>query len=133
MPVLIRLFGFFASSLPAHLVTGATGENRAARYLRRHGMRILGRNVHVGKKDEIDIVAYDPIDKVVVFAEVKTRAHHNDDYAADLNITPDKKGNMTRAARRWIREHDFHGGYRMDVLLVEDGRVTDHYEEIAWD
>jgi len=39
---------------------GARAEDLAVAWLEEHGWRVLGRNVKVGKRDEIDIVAVDP-------------------------------------------------------------------------
>lgn len=39
---------------------GAQAEDLAVAWLEQHGWRVLARNVKVGKRDEIDIVAVDP-------------------------------------------------------------------------
>ena len=49
---------------------GRKGEKIAARFLRRQGYRVLGRNLTFGK-NELDIVARDK--QYIVFVEVKTR------------------------------------------------------------
>lgn len=51
--------------------TGRRGELAAARYLRKRGYMIIGRNLR-SKIGELDIVA--SIDKTLVFVEVKTRS-----------------------------------------------------------
>ena len=45
----------------------ATGEDIAATYLASIGYGIRSRNIRLGK-DEIDILAHDPVDDVLVFA-----------------------------------------------------------------
>lgn len=112
-----------------HIQTGKSGERAAARFLRKRGYRILGRNVRMGK-DEIDILAFDPVDKVVVFAEVKTRAFSHATYHPEMNITFQKKRKMARAARRWMSNRACLLGYRIDVLCVEGRRVVEHYVDI---
>ena len=54
----------------SHLVFGAEGEARAARFLARRGYRILARNVRAGGV-EIDLVA--ARGALLAFVEVKTR------------------------------------------------------------
>ena len=126
-------FPFFSSApLAPHLLIGKEGEDIASRYLRGQGYTILGRNIHVGKKDEIDILAHDPKDKTLVFVEVKTRALSGE-YAPEVNITFRKRTAMARAAQRWITQRNLDVPYRLDVVCVCEGRVVDHYEEIGSD
>ncbi len=84
-------------------------------------MSVLGRNVRLGR-DEIDIVAFDPLDRCVAFVEVKMRSHHTD-YHPSLNMTWRKRRHMIRAARRWVHAHGYDGGYRLDAAYVADGAV----------
>ncbi|MBI5156188.1 YraN family protein [Candidatus Peregrinibacteria bacterium] len=112
-----------------HLLVGREGEDIAARYLRSEGYKILGRNVHVGKKDEIDILAFDQNEKITVFVEVKAR-EHSGEYAPELNITWGKRTAMARAAERWITQRNLDVPYRLDVICVSEGRVVGHYKEI---
>ena len=51
---------------------GSLGEEIAANYLTAHGFRILERNFRC-KGGEVDIIARDPVDKSLVFIEVKAR------------------------------------------------------------
>ena len=62
-----------------HLVVGKRGEEIALSYLRSLGYPIRGCNVRLGR-DEIDIIAYDPKDRVIAFVEVKTRSRASADY-----------------------------------------------------
>lgn len=112
--------------------TGDDGEIAAVGYLRERGYKILGRNVRM-VKDEIDIIAYDPFDSCVVFAEVKSRAKRVSDYSPAMRLDARKKTAMARAAQKWITKKNYHGGYRMDAILVADGRVMDHYKQVASD
>lgn len=118
-------------ALPDHLLIGSRGEQIACRFLRSLGYRILGRNVRLAK-DEVDILAWDPMDAVVVFAEVKTRARLHDDYTPELNLTHKKRANMMRGARQWVVRCGWEGGYRMDLIGVMDGKVTEHIQELSW-
>lgn len=117
--------------IAAHMMAGKQGEDAAVVHLQNIGYTIIGRNVRLNK-DEIDIIAFDPRDKVYVFAEVKTRTRIDQDYRPELNITYKKRGFMRRAARRWMTQFSEEIGYRMDVLCVMDGNVVDHYIEVRW-
>lgn len=124
----------FSSSTPPkapHLRVGARGEAIAERFLRKSGYAIRGKNVRLGK-DEIDILAFDPADEVLVFVEVKTSAVADPDYPASLRAGHRKIRKIARAARRWVAEQEYDGGYRIDLVCVEGGTVTQHIREVAW-
>ncbi len=115
-----------------HVRVGRTGEDTAARFLERKNYRIYGRNVRVGSHDEIDIVAFDPIDRVIVFCEVKTRTRADSEFLPEVNVNWKKRRNMARSARRWILEHAWEGGARLDIVCVSAGAVIGHYEDVEW-
>jgi len=83
-----------------HLGSGRWGERIAERELRRRGLRILGRRVRVGRRDELDLIARDG--EVLVFVEVKTR---KDETFGRPSAAVDKKKRrvLTRAALRYLR------------------------------
>lgn len=95
---------------------GKWGEKIAVRMLKKKGLRILGKRVNVGTRDEIDIVARDK--EVLVFAEVKTRA--NEDFGRPASAVNCKKRHvMSRAAVRYIKRLDNPGIYfRFDIIEV---------------
>ena len=100
---------------------GCWGENAAAAYLIRMGWRIIGRNVRPCRKDrrrELDIVAYIPKEKQIVFVEVKTHSRHSS-YAGRLwAINRRKKSNLLRACASWLAKRKWHGNFRFDVIEV---------------
>lgn len=102
-------------------VRGSYGESMAVRHLLRRGMTVIGRNIRLGK-DEIDIVAFDPVDQCVAFVEVKMRTN-GAEYHPSLNLTRNKRRHMVRAARRWVHKNDYPGGYRLDVAYVSGSLV----------
>ena len=65
------MFQWLTKRLDRRHTLGRRGERVAARFLRRHGYRILGRNVR-SKSGEIDLVALDPNRKTIVVVEVKS-------------------------------------------------------------
>lgn len=111
---------------------GRKGEEVAARFLRQKGYDIRARNVRLGH-DEIDIVAFDSPESVLVFCEVKTRGRHHPDYSPVLACTAHKRLKMFRAARAYVAHIAWEGGYRVDWLLVEENAVIDHVQDIVAD
>ncbi len=114
---------------PAHLRVGAEGEDMAARYLRRLGYRIRDRNVRVDR-DEIDIIAFDPLDKVLVFIEVKTRSMPSLDFSPETNARFHKRRKLRRGIARWITRHAYEGAFRLDLVCVV-GKEIEHFKEIG--
>ncbi len=87
-----------------HLKTGDWGETRAARLLKAKGYRILGRNVRVGTRDEVDLVARDK--NILVFVEVKTRRRV--DFGRPIAaVNAKKKHVLSRAAVRYLKKLGF--------------------------
>jgi putative endonuclease len=94
---------------------GQRGEDRAARYLRRLGYRLLDRHVDV-RVGELDIIAVDG--RTIVFVEVKTRASSDAGMPADA-VDQRKQQRMTRAALAYLKSHgllEYHS--RFDVVAV---------------
>ncbi|MBI3336698.1 YraN family protein [Candidatus Peregrinibacteria bacterium] len=115
-----------------HIATGKRGENIAEKYLRKLGYPIWDKNMRIGRRDEIDLIAYDNKERVLVFIEVKTRSTPNEDFHPLLNFTYKKRQSFQRAVRRWIARQEYEGGYRMDVICVMGGEVAEHIREVAW-
>jgi putative endonuclease len=110
-------------------ITGWIGEEAAAAYLRARGYLLYGRNARL-RHDEIDIIAYDPAERVLVFAEVKARGRAHRDYTPGLNYSERKQRTLLRAARRWVAQRQYAGSYRIDLLCVVGGKVVDHLREV---
>ncbi len=131
-PVLQRLINAATADAFHRRGVGQTGENIAREALEKKGYIVLGQNVRI-RKGEIDLLAFDPFDQVLVFAEVKSRSVVHADFRPELNVNGRKRVALKRAARRWVALHDYNGGYRMDLVCVAEGRVIAHYIELAWD
>lgn len=84
-------------------------------------MSVIDRNVRLGR-DEIDIVAFDPLDRCIAFVEVKMRSN-GADYHPSLNMTRHKRRVILRAARRWVNDKGYDGGYRLDAAYVSGNSV----------
>lgn len=117
-----RLFARLAGRKAARLRPGEWGERQAENELRRAGMRISGRRVRVGRRDEIDLIAWDA--DTLVFVEVKTRATESYGRPVDA-VDRNKRRHLSRAAVRHIAAHRIKPAYiRFDVIEVvgvEDG------------
>jgi putative endonuclease len=84
--------------------------------LRRNGLRIIGRRVRIGRRDEVDIVAREG--DVLVFVEVKTRASERFGRPADA-VDAKKRRVLSRAAVRYLGHIRFEPVYfRFDLVEV---------------
>ena len=96
-------------------ILGARGEKAAARYLRRHGYKVLLRNFRSGKA-EVDIVARDK--DWLVFVEVKTR--ETEEFGAPSEaVDREKQSNVSKGALAYLRllgNPKIH--FRFDVVEV---------------
>jgi putative endonuclease len=95
--------------------TGRAGEELAARWLERHGMRVLHRNWRQGR-NEIDLIVRDG--QTIAFVEVKTRR-------LGIGATPaaavsaSKRRKLARVAAGWIATWPGEGReYRFDIVEV---------------
>ena len=94
----------------------------AARYLRRHGYRIVARRYRC-RRGELDLVAVSP-EGTIVFVEVKSGrgGRHRQ---PGRNVTTRKQQRVLRAARMFLAEHHLRRyRYRFDVVAVVWDRHT---------
>jgi len=108
---------------------GRQAEERAVRFLRRKGYRILARNVRMGR-GELDIIARNQ--DVLAFVEVKLRDKHE---AALLAMHADKCARMISAARAWVGRYPKLGQLqsRFDLIILSPGMLRmriEHMEDI---
>jgi len=110
--------------MPArHLDLGRQGEDAAAALLTGKGLRILERNLRLGRL-ELDLVCEDG--DTLVFVEVKTRAEGSLAAPAD-GLTPQKRGRLLRAAQSYLSSRDlWHRSCRFDLVsvLFRQGRLA---------
>ena len=109
--------------------TGRRGEELAAAFLERAGMRVVSRNWRApGGAGEIDIVARDG--PVLVVAEVKTRTSLRHGHPVEA-ITADKRRRLRALARTWAEQYRCPPfPLRIDgvCVLVVGGRVFVSHE-----
>jgi putative endonuclease len=106
---------------------GRWGEDVAARFLRRQGLKILHRNVRT-PVGEIDIVARNR--RTLVFVEVKTRRGLSHGYPQEA-VGASKQRQILRAAQWYLSAQRMEGLQpRFDVVAVRgDGKRAeiDHF------
>lgn len=106
--------------------TGEWGEAQAEQYLKRKGLKILGRRVRYGPREELDLVAREG--DHLIFVEVKTRKSEAFGRPAD-SVNQRKRELISRGAVRYMAKLRFPQVYvRFDVIEVvgkmEDGVPT---------
>jgi putative endonuclease len=96
---------------------GSLGEEIASSHLTACGYRILERNFRC-RGGEVDIIARDPVDKSLVFIEVKTRRGLT--YGVpQLAVTPFKQRQISKAALTWLSKNRLHDtNARFDVIAI---------------
>ena len=98
---------------------GARGEQMAARYLQKHGYRILASNLH-NRFGEIDILAEAPDKRTIVVVEVKTAAYASDAYPPEQHVTPAKQRKLVALAAQLARQYDLTDRpLRFDIVAVD--------------
>ncbi len=104
--------------------TGHRLERRAARFLKRRGLRVIGRNLRCGQ-DEIDLLLREG--PVVVVVEVRYRRRHR--IQADLSVDRAKALRLQRAWRHLARRAGLapDTSVRFDLILsAADGVISWH-------
>ena len=108
----------------ARQILGARGEKAAAKYLRRHGYKILLKNFRSGKA-EVDIVARHK--DWLVFVEVKTR--ETEQFGAPSEaVDRDKQRNLSKGALDYLRmlgNPRIHFRFDIVEVLLHDGAVKE--------
>ena len=98
-----------------HLDLGRQGEDAAARLLEAKGLRILERNLRLGRL-ELDLVCEDG--DTLVFVEVKTRAEGSLATPAQ-GLTAQKRSRLVRAAQAYLAQRDlWHQPCRLDLVAA---------------
>lgn len=110
---------------------GEEGEDIAVELLVSKGYEITARNYRYGK-GEIDIVAFDPGKKYIVFVEVKSR--QNLEYGSpEYAVTKNKIRQIRKIAEAYLYENDIKDAdCRFDVIAIlfrsKIKPVVNHYE-----
>jgi putative endonuclease len=100
---------------------GAFGEQLAIDHLTELGLTVLTRNWRC-RYGELDVIAFDPTTRTVVFVEVKTRT--GDGFGGlEQAVTEQKLRRLRRLAGWWLATRDGRwAAIRIDVIGVRVGR-----------
>jgi putative endonuclease len=114
MRLLLAVRGWFRRYFPEKPL-GLRGEEAAARYLHRHGYKILARGDRA-RPGELDLVAVEG--QTIVFVEVKTRRSQQAGHPAEA-VNLDKQRRLTRLAVTWLKRRGLlERAARFDVIAV---------------
>ncbi|MDB5138302.1 MAG: hypothetical protein JWR12_218 [Mucilaginibacter sp.] len=115
-----------------HLDLGRKGENLAKLHLENTGYEILDENWTHGKL-EVDLIAYK--DKVIIFAEVKTRTGNSFGEPEDF-VDTRKQKLLLEAADEYIYLMNHQGEVRFDIISVlydrKNNYILNHIEDAFW-
>jgi putative endonuclease len=113
-----------ADDRPAHLRTGAHGEEDAYFYLRKLGYAIVARNFRSPRcHGEIDLIGWDG--EVLCFIEVKTRKSR-DVKTAEAAVDYHKRREIAQVAREYLRHVPPQCQWRFDLVSVYYGGSRSH-------
>lgn len=102
--------------LSRHLALGRRAEDRAAAYVEGLGWRILSRNWSC-RLGELDIVAMDRKEKILIVVEVRYRTCGDIQSPAD-SIGPRKLRTLVNAGRVCVENVDWTGPWRIDLIGI---------------
>lgn len=115
-----------------HLELGRAGETLAKTHLENSGYEILDENWTHGKA-EIDLIAYK--DKVIIFAEVKTRTGIGFGLPEDF-VDARKQKLLADAADEYIYLMNHQGDVRFDIIAIlfdkDKNYILNHIEDAFW-
>ncbi|HLJ85708.1 MAG TPA: YraN family protein [Candidatus Angelobacter sp.] len=99
-----------------HLRIGRQGEEEAYFHLRTLGYVMVARNYRTQhSRSELDMVGWDG--DVLCFIEVKTRTSR-DAYPAESAVDDDKRRDLSRVARAFLRKIHEQPHFRFDIVSV---------------
>src|SRR5437868_579527 len=99
--------------------TGNQGERIAASILKGKGFEIQATNWRNGKYGEIDIIALNPAQKLLLFVEVKTRKNLLFGEPIEA-VTPKKQAQMLALGEAYMAAHPEYESYdrRFDIIGI---------------
>lgn len=113
-------------------VLGTHGEALALFYLESKQWDIRGQNLRFGRY-EIDLVAYDPHEQMIVFVEVKTRSRHSHAYPIHTAVDARKRRALREGIFRWLAANEYDGPARIDIICVAQKCIVEHIRDVGSD
>lgn len=117
-----------AQLLPHNQLFGKFGEKQASEFLTQKGFQILHTNFQI-KGGELDIVAFDPVEKIMVFVEVKTRGSQEFGHPTKA-VNSKKTRNLKRTALYYLDRFQLEYEYRFDIISISPSGL-EHFENIT--
>ena len=118
--------------MAVHLELGRRGESLAKAHLENAGYEILDENWTHGNA-EVDLIAYK--DKVIIFAEVKTRTGNGFGEPEDF-VDERKQKLLVSAADEYIYLMEHKGDVRFDIISIlfdkQANYTLKHIEDAFW-
>ena len=96
---------------------GILGEDRACKFLRKKGFKILARNFH-SKFGEIDIIATK--DEILHFVEVKFTQN---EYEVAYRLDKKKYQKLIKTIKYYLSKEGFDKDFQLDLLCIKDKEV----------
>lgn len=111
--------------MASHNDLGRQGEEIAAKYLKNKGYQLVERNWQYQQR-ELDLIAWEVPQELLVFVEVKTRSTFFFGYP-EASIDEPKKRFLIDAANEYLQEHMLECELRFDVIaiLVQNNKVEE--------
>ena len=106
---------------------GKCGEEIAAEFLEKQGIKIIAKNYRT-KFGEIDLIGFDK--STIIFIEVKLRS--NDNFGSPVDaVTQAKLKRIYNSALWYISEHKSNYDYRFDVIAIRKDNIKRCYH-LEW-
>ena len=116
---IVRYFSGFFGKLTAIPSTGARGEQAAAKYLKRRGYLVFGRNLR-NRLGEIDLLAEAPDRNTIVVVEVKARTGNSQAFLPETRVAEYKKRKLTALGALVARRYNLiNRPFRFDIVGVD--------------
>lgn len=115
---------------PEHAKLGKKGEEKACAYLKQHNYAILEKNWK-SHPYEIDIICLDKANNELVFVEVKTR-HHEEQERSLESFTPKKQRNIIKGAKHYLAQKKcWDTPCRFDLICINgDTLNVEHFSNV---
>ncbi|MDR2628561.1 MAG: YraN family protein [Puniceicoccales bacterium] len=129
-----KICSFFRRKSTKNIDLGRQGEDLATNFLEQKGFKILKRNWAYGR-GEIDLIAFDKYQNILVFVEVKLRSA--DAFVPGyFAVNKKKKDILRKTCKAYLRQFGSPNiCYRFDVIAIEVNQTGNfhrisHYENV---
>lgn len=108
-------------------IIGRWGENVACQHLENEGYKIIDRNFNC-RQGEIDIIAYDKLNREIVFVEVKTRTSFNYGVPSEA-VNQIKQRHILKSAKYYLYCNKIEDcNVRIDVIEIVIDKENKKYK-----